>query len=700
MLSYQDMEFYHHLAQIVSAVLLSFAIFLFNSKNSLSSLNTTDPTDSKFENYILFALFLAACGLRFIDVHGVYGGRLSVDENNHSVDVIAGALSGISSYGSTRLVSILSLYTVYELFGFAPLVSRYVSVFAGVLGTCFVYLSATQLLGPRHARWIAMMSWISITAIHFSRVALENVWVFVFMPAVIYFLLMYKSQRQFRYLLFAALSLFLGLYSYAGFAIGVASVSLSFLIVIRFFYSEKLAFKNFCSINRQHIFISLAIFICASIAALILTPNGISDYKGGGSLDLVGVPDNLWLMFADVFITAKTWYLQQPAMGMYELPFVPLALCGGYLILKKNRFLFYLIIVSIPICWLLASPTGMYYGARRIIYILIPFWFFSGVAASSIIRVCLQNINAIKFVTIASVLLSFSTVLAYAFTLGKHAEINNYPTGFWHPQLNENLLKYLAGKDNVYLSAQNVGGFSLSPEKKYYDAYMINHMKFNLHRTDYKTPKYLYGADLVQINSLPDQLLLLANTPFDAWGLLDAGYCLNLNSEKLNEQVLNPPYVLLFFEKGNDASEKSCTDVLLNTLHVDSNVEFCGTCFSSMLQQKSRCEGGECAHIWSDALYLEHSRLRFDLAVPNYKSRQHKISITVRTLFAAEYDNVIMKINGADFAPLNFGKLNAEAYHTHELFVTLAEQAKILTIELDLSKMKAPGLGIVRASVQ
>lgn len=685
----------HHLLQIIAAVIMGLVVVL--NRKQAPSPNNRSRFFSNYEYVIMSLLVLVGAYLRFSNILSVYGSQLSIDERTLSVNVLSNWLFERATFGSTRLASIFSLLLTYKLLGFEPLYARYISAIAGIVAVIFLFLFGLELLGQKRALWVATVSWISLTFVHFSRIALENIWVFTFTSIFSWSVIKFLNLKHIRYLAVAGISLFFGIFSYAGFSIGVLAFLISIVALIGFYKKQRERLFKVIATNYKPLIFATIILAVAVLVTFKFLTGGLLDLQGGGGYSWSDSVPNMIAMLRDLFVSADTWYLQQPAMAMFELPLIPLAIYGFFILRQENKFFALVLLLSIVICWLLAAPTGIYFGARRILYVLFPFWIFSGVGCAGVFKKASELRPTRKFFAALSLSFCFATIVYYSQTLGREAEVNRYFSAFWHPPLNESFLRLLVGREDVFLSAQNVGAFPSNPERKYYDAYFLNHQFFNLEKIYHKEFNVLYSYNQQITTTLPKSFILIANAPFEAWDLIAGGFCLTKNGSFLNT---SKPFIPLYFYKGRTQLDDVCYDNLSTNIKTISVANFCSECFESMWNQRVQCLKGNCANTWSDALYIQKGLLAFSLLAPAVASkREFTLVLEFRSYFEGDYSPVKLKIGKSEIAQFKLGWLDRAQNIKVRVNLRASEFDKPFRVFLDTTGVK-DGLAIIRAGLE
>ncbi len=388
--------------------------------------------DSQNSSHFLPRLILS-CGLilRVCDLTQLSGGQLTMDELSITRILNTGLLTGNMPYnGATNATHSLLVLAWQWLFGISPLAVRIQVVTMGMLGLLCLFLAIRRLGGSLLAVWTTALLSISLYGSYLNKMAVETGTLLFYVPLLI---LLYSHWRTRPSIFLSASIGFIfsaSLFTYPAYSLGALAYFLVLTTAASFYYFRKRPnldrtyVKGFC-VGSFFFCLSLAAFffwhlkLSTSPTLLFLSP-GVPTWKTGDYFFSV------YKILYELLITCDSpmTFFPAPFLEPFLLPFF----VAGLLELrsKQNSKPLLAIAFCIPLTILLSALGSNLPGARRAIFILIPFYFFS---ARGILKV-MPRIRQPALGVVFTHLSLFYLIWFHFCCVSPMSRQNFYP-GFW-----------------------------------------------------------------------------------------------------------------------------------------------------------------------------------------------------------------------------------------------------------------------------
>ncbi len=271
-------------------------------------------------------------------------------------------------------VTFYSTALAFRIFGPSYFILRSVSVFFVLLSSILIFLLVYELVGLKAALWsLLIFSTTPIVMIQ-SHLALENIAPVPFITFFLWMMVKYSNKRKVRFLVLAATTLALSVFSYLG--LRIMAPSLIVLTILFIYYLNKV----YARLAVRKILIFLTVFIPFFLVLVVAKVN----YPGS----LLGLYRSFeitsYQQFILTYISSFDWsflfingdvtpYHSTGKHGMFLLASLPLFLLGiASIIQKKRPILFFIIAVFffMPIFFGLASDI---HRASRLLSLVPPY---------------------------------------------------------------------------------------------------------------------------------------------------------------------------------------------------------------------------------------------------------------------------------------------------------------------------------------
>ncbi|MGE5042491.1 MAG: glycosyltransferase family 39 protein [Candidatus Levyibacteriota bacterium] len=480
-------------------------------------------------NLILFLILFFAFLIRIYNISGNPAGFFC-DEASIGYNAYTILTTGKDEFGKTlpvffkafgeykNPVETYSTVLPVFFFGLNEFSVRLTSVIYGILSIIAIYLLLLELLhahsfkkpvGLLGAFLLAVTPW----HIHLSRVSLEGIMPYLFFTTLgLYFFL---KTRKDAFNLFYAIFLFtLALYSYFP-----ARIFIPIFCLFLFFYYLKFFIRN--KVVTLFVFLYLVLFLTPLLMHL-LSQDGFSRWKEVSIFSnppqkttiMNHILSNYLLHFSPDFLFLKgdaglkdAFITRLSVAGFGELYFfqLPLIVLGMYYLFKKERKIFFLILI-----WLISYPTGSMFTvdqnpqATRSVIGVIPFTILS--ALGFWYAIFLSHIYLKRFhisITIMNILVS-SVLVAYLAVY--FISYPQYSSDYWGWQYGpKEIMGYFLKERNNFDKLVMSGDFNEAAIFiKFYDPKNLCHDKCIIGSTaDYKPGlKQLFAVSIDKIKDL------------------------------------------------------------------------------------------------------------------------------------------------------------------------------------------------------
>lgn len=283
-------------------------------------------------------------------------------------------------------VTIYSTVAAFKLFGTSFFNLRAVSVFFAMLGGTIIFFLAKEIFDEKLAILsLLIFATIPIVMIQ-SHLAIENIAPLPFVAFWLWMMAIYGKVKKTKYLVFAAASLGISIYSYLGLRLIVPVLA---IISICYIY-----YLNYRKINLYPILV----FIFTLVPFLILMFVIKNEYPA--AIFASNRPGNItsYQQFLLPFISSfdlsflfmkgdSTSYHSTGKQGMFLLATLPLFLLGLFKIAKDRKPFFIFILLVFFLTPILYGLPGSVYRASRLLALLPSFIVITLIGISSLFEI-------------------------------------------------------------------------------------------------------------------------------------------------------------------------------------------------------------------------------------------------------------------------------------------------------------------------
>lgn len=282
-------------------------------------------------------------------------------------------------------VTFYSTSLAFRIFGTSYFVLRAVSVFFVLLSGSLIFLLVYELVGFRAALWSLLIFATTPIVMIQSHLALENIAPVPFIAFWLWTVVKYSKDRKDRYLILAAVSLALSIYSYLGLRLVAPP-----LIILTAFFIYYLNRKDPGRGARKSLTFLAAIipFLLILLVAKGIYPGSLLGlYRPYQISSYQQIILSYISSFDPSFLFIKgdtTQYHSTGKQGMFLLASLPLFLLGAARVIQKKQPILTFVMVSfflIPIFYGLGSDI---HRASRLLSMIPPFVVISSIGTMTL----------------------------------------------------------------------------------------------------------------------------------------------------------------------------------------------------------------------------------------------------------------------------------------------------------------------------